>query len=69
MLLELTQKDRYRTDKPIFHKLAQQCAQLSITESFLFEHVPEDNMIRFSPLSESKFDELKAQILSTATVS
>ncbi|KAI9250334.1 ubiquitin-conjugating enzyme/RWD-like protein, partial [Sporodiniella umbellata] len=45
----------YRTDKPIFHKLAQQCAQLSITESFLFEHVPDDNPIRFSPLSESKF--------------
>ncbi|CAO3672982.1 unnamed protein product [Rhizopus stolonifer] len=55
----------YRTDKPIFHKLAQQCAQLSITESFLFEHVPDDNMIRFSPLSESKFDELKSQLLRT----
>ncbi|KAG0169561.1 hypothetical protein DFQ28_004164 [Apophysomyces sp. BC1034] len=57
----------YRTDTAIFGKLAQQCAQLSITESYLFDHFPDNNMIRFSPLSEAKFDELKAQILSSTT--
>ncbi|KAI8049420.1 ubiquitin-conjugating enzyme/RWD-like protein [Gilbertella persicaria] len=44
----------YRTDKSVFAKLAQQCAQLSITESYLFDHFPDDNMIRFSPMSESR---------------
>ncbi|GAA5799026.1 hypothetical protein HPULCUR_004435 [Helicostylum pulchrum] len=57
----------YRTDINVFGKLAQQCAQLSITESYLFDHFPDNNMIRFSPLSEAKFDELKAQILYSAT--
>ncbi|KAF7726355.1 hypothetical protein EC973_008935 [Apophysomyces ossiformis] len=56
----------YRTDKAIFGKLAQQCAQLSITESYLFDHFPDNNMIRFSPLTEAKFDELKSQILNSA---
>ncbi|GAA5811066.1 hypothetical protein MFLAVUS_004495 [Mucor flavus] len=56
----------YRTDINVFGKLAQQCAQLSITESYLFDHFPDNNMIRFSPLSEAKFDELKAQILHSA---
>ncbi|KAL0076941.1 ubiquitin-conjugating enzyme/RWD-like protein [Phycomyces blakesleeanus] len=45
----------YRTDVGVFGKLAQQCAQLSITESFLFDHFPDNNMIRFSSLSEDKF--------------
>ncbi|ORY94005.1 ubiquitin-conjugating enzyme/RWD-like protein [Syncephalastrum racemosum] len=56
----------YRTDTNVFGKLAQQCAQLSITESYLFDHFPDNNMIRFSPLSEAKFDELKAHILNSA---
>jgi len=55
----------YRNDPHIFAKLAQQCAQLSITESYLFDHFPDNNMIQFSPLSEAKFDELKAQILNS----
>ncbi|KAM3586769.1 hypothetical protein VKS41_001826 [Umbelopsis sp. WA50703] len=55
----------YRNDPQIFAKLAQQCAQLSITESYLFDHFPDNNMIKFSPLSEAKFDELKAQILTS----
>ncbi|KAI8366659.1 ubiquitin-conjugating enzyme/RWD-like protein [Radiomyces spectabilis] len=55
----------YRTDTAIFGKLAQQCAQLSITESYLFDHFPDNNMVRFSPLSEATFDSLKAQILSS----
>ncbi|KAI7905855.1 ubiquitin-conjugating enzyme/RWD-like protein [Cokeromyces recurvatus] len=45
----------YRTDIIVFSKLAQQCAQLSITESYLYEHIPDNNMIRFSPLSDAKF--------------
>ncbi|KAI7872959.1 ubiquitin-conjugating enzyme/RWD-like protein [Spinellus fusiger] len=45
----------YRADTGVFVKLTQQCAQLSITESYLFDNVPDNNMIRFSSLSEAKF--------------
>lgn len=45
----------YRTDIKTFTKLAKQCAELSISESYLYDHFPEDNMIRFSPISESKY--------------
>ncbi|KAL1936497.1 hypothetical protein VTP01DRAFT_631 [Rhizomucor pusillus] len=55
----------YRTDANVFGKLAQQCAQLSITESYMFDHFPDNNLIRFSPLSDAKFDEIKAQIFSS----
>lgn len=47
--------DRYRTEPHIFAKLSQQCAQLSISESYLFDHFPDDNMIQFSPMSDAKF--------------
>jgi len=57
----------YRKDPHIFAKLAQQCAQLSITESILYENYPETNPIQFQQLNDSKFDELKAQILSSST--
>jgi hypothetical protein len=53
----------YRNDPQIFSKLAQQCAQLSITESYLFDHFPDNNMIKFSPLSESKFGKLAYALL------
>lgn len=53
----------YRNDPQIFSKLAQQCAQLSITESYLFDHFPDNNMIKFSPLSESKFGKLAYTLL------
>ncbi|GAN01845.1 UBC-like protein [Mucor ambiguus] len=59
----------YRHDIAIFAKLAHQSAQLSITESFLYDHPEDDNPIRFSPLSDAKFDELKAQMLSSAVKS
>ncbi|KAI8887501.1 UBC-like protein [Backusella circina FSU 941] len=59
----------YRTDKAVFSKLAQQCALLSITESYLYEHFPDDNMIRFSDLSEAEYEELKGEILSDAHAS
>ncbi|KAL1925776.1 uncharacterized protein VTP21DRAFT_659 [Calcarisporiella thermophila] len=54
----------YRNEVHIFAKLAQQCAQLSITESILYDNYPESNTIRFNPLSDTKFEELKTQILS-----
>ncbi|KAI8642257.1 ubiquitin-conjugating enzyme/RWD-like protein [Parasitella parasitica] len=44
----------YRTDTKTFTKLAKQCAELSISESYIYDHFPEDNMIRFSPISETK---------------
>lgn len=46
---------RYRTDRTVFGKLAQQSAQLSITESYLFDHFPENNLIKFSKLSEAEY--------------
>lgn len=49
----------YRTDIKTFTKLAKQCAELSISESYLYDHFPEDNMIRFSPISESKYGKFK----------
>ncbi|CAO3594370.1 unnamed protein product [Absidia cylindrospora] len=58
----------FRNDVPVFCKLSQQCAQLSITESYLFDQFPDDNMIRFSPLSEIKFNELKTTIFKTTTL-
>ncbi|RUS24118.1 ubiquitin-conjugating enzyme/RWD-like protein [Jimgerdemannia flammicorona] len=48
-------KDVYHNEATIFANLAQQCAHLSITESILFEHLPENNMIKFTELSDSKF--------------
>lgn len=39
----------------MFGKLAQQSAQLSITESYLFDHFPENNLIKFSKLSEAEY--------------
>ncbi|CAO3621544.1 unnamed protein product [Mucor fragilis] len=48
----------YRHDIAIFAKLAHQSAQLSITESFLYDHPEDDNPIRFSPLSDAKFGRL-----------
>ncbi|KAG2193050.1 hypothetical protein INT46_011046 [Mucor plumbeus] len=59
----------YRTDIKTFTKLAKQCAELSISESYLYDHFPEDNMIRFSPISESKYDIFKSQILKKANLS
>ncbi|CAO3638947.1 unnamed protein product [Mucor fragilis] len=58
----------YRTDIKTFTKLAKQCAELSISESYLYDHFPEDNMIRFSPISESKYEIFKSQILKKANL-
>ncbi|KAI7818632.1 ubiquitin-conjugating enzyme/RWD-like protein [Gamsiella multidivaricata] len=41
----------------IFAKLAQQRAQLSITESSLYDNYPSNNSIKFSPLSDEEFGE------------
>ncbi|KAI7897949.1 ubiquitin-conjugating enzyme/RWD-like protein [Cokeromyces recurvatus] len=51
----------YRTDHSTFIKLSEQCANLSITESYLFDHFPDDNMIRFSPISDSMFGKLNKE--------
>ncbi|CDH49419.1 ubc-like protein [Lichtheimia corymbifera JMRC:FSU:9682] len=56
----------YRTDRTVFGKLAQQSAQLSITESYLFDHFPENNLIKFSKLSEAEYEDLRTQILDSA---
>lgn len=59
---------RFRNDTSVFSKLSQQCAQLSITESYLFDHFPDNNMIRFSSLSEPKFEELRSIVFKSSTV-
>ncbi|KAI8076912.1 ubiquitin-conjugating enzyme/RWD-like protein [Halteromyces radiatus] len=53
----------YREDAVVFGKLAQQCAKLSITELYVFDHFPDNNLIRFSPLDEETFDIIKSYLL------
>ena len=45
----------YRHENSIFAKLAQQWAQLSITESHLYSNYPSYNTIKFESLSEQEF--------------
>ncbi|KAG0199326.1 hypothetical protein BGX28_007377 [Mortierella sp. GBA30] len=53
----------YRNENTIFAKLAQQRAQLSITESNLYDNYPANNSIKFGPLSEDQFVELKRKMM------
>ncbi|KAK3818903.1 MAG: ubiquitin-conjugating enzyme/RWD-like protein [Benniella sp.] len=57
----------YRQENKIFARLAQQRAQLSITDSILYENYPANNSIRFSPLGEEQFDDLKQKMMSSVT--
>lgn len=52
----------YREDRKVFIKLSMQCAHLSISESYLFDHFPDDNMMKFSPMSEAKYGDLRSLI-------
>ncbi|ORZ06843.1 ubiquitin-conjugating enzyme/RWD-like protein [Absidia repens] len=52
----------YRQEMVVFKKLAQQCAQLSITESYLYDHFPDNNLIRFTPLGEQAFGKYKKRM-------
>ncbi|KAF8904941.1 hypothetical protein BGZ58_006431, partial [Dissophora ornata] len=45
----------YRNENKIFAKLAQQRAQLSITDSILYDNYPASNSIKFSPLANEEF--------------
>ncbi|KAF9956775.1 hypothetical protein BGZ72_002461 [Mortierella alpina] len=53
----------YRNENTIFAKLAQQRAQLSITESNLYDNYPANNSIKFGPLSDDQFVELKRKMM------
>jgi len=46
---------RYRNENTIFAKLAQQRAQLSITDSNLYDNYPANNSIKFGPLGDQEF--------------
>lgn len=46
---------RYRNENNIFAKLAQQRAQLSITDSNLYDNYPANNSIKFGPLGDQEF--------------
>ncbi|KAJ3170770.1 hypothetical protein HDU88_008673 [Geranomyces variabilis] len=54
----------FRTERSIFAKLAAQCAQLSVSEGILFDD-SEASAIRFSPMSDEHFEEIRAQMLSS----
>ncbi|KAG0269327.1 hypothetical protein DFQ27_004011, partial [Actinomortierella ambigua] len=56
----------YRHEPTIFAKLAQQSAQLSIAEPSLYEHHFPNNSIKFSPMSDPEFDDLKQQMMNSA---
>ncbi|KAI9232131.1 MAG: ubiquitin-conjugating enzyme/RWD-like protein [Podila humilis] len=47
----------YRNENTIFAKLAQQRAQLSITDSNLYDNYPANNSIKFGPLGDQEFGE------------
>ncbi|KFH67007.1 hypothetical protein MVEG_07531 [Podila verticillata NRRL 6337] len=57
----------YRNENTIFAKLAQQRAQLSITDSNLYDNYPANNSIKFGPLGDQEFDELKQKMISSAS--
>ncbi|KAG0354446.1 hypothetical protein BGZ54_001636 [Gamsiella multidivaricata] len=56
----------YRHENKIFAKLAQQRAQLSITESSLYDNYPSNNSIKFSPLSDEEFVDIKQKMMGSA---
>ena len=49
----------------MFARLASQCAQLSASEPILFDQ-DDGSEIKFSPLSDAQFEELRASIMSNA---
>ncbi|KAF9306733.1 hypothetical protein BGZ74_003910 [Mortierella antarctica] len=59
----------YRNENTIFAKLAQQRAQLSITESNLYDNYPANNSIKFGPLGDQEFVELKQKMINSASSS
>ncbi|KAF9910125.1 hypothetical protein EC991_007257 [Linnemannia zychae] len=56
----------YRNENTIFAKLTQQRSQLSITETNLYDNYPANNSIKFGPLSEQEFGELKQKMINSA---
>ncbi|KAJ3023419.1 hypothetical protein HKX48_003336 [Thoreauomyces humboldtii] len=60
-------RDAYRIfhdERPLFAKLAAQCAQLSVSEAILFDDA-DASAVRFSPLADDHFDEIKAQMIAS----
>ncbi|KAF9159206.1 hypothetical protein BGX21_007417 [Mortierella sp. AD011] len=55
----------YRQENKIFAKLAQQRAQLSITDSNLYDNYPANNSIKFSRINEEEFGEIKHKMMAS----
>ncbi|KAI9342816.1 ubiquitin-conjugating enzyme/RWD-like protein [Obelidium mucronatum] len=58
----------YHQERPLFARLASQCAQLSASDGILFSNdLTEDDpsIIRFSPLDDESFDRLKAEMIAS----
>ncbi|KAJ3004370.1 UNVERIFIED_CONTAM: hypothetical protein HDU68_005147, partial [Siphonaria sp. JEL0065] len=61
----------YFQERPLFARLASQCAQLSASEGILFSNdLTEDDpsIIRFSPLDDETFEKLKAEMIASVNV-
>ncbi|ORY53225.1 UBC-like protein [Rhizoclosmatium globosum] len=57
-------------ERPLFARLASQCAQLSASDGILFSNEldEDENIIRFSPLDDDQFENLKAQMIASVNV-
>ncbi|KAJ3031231.1 hypothetical protein HDV00_008476 [Rhizophlyctis rosea] len=56
----------YHNERQVFSRLASQCAQLSASEPILFDQ-DDGSEIKFSPLSEARFEELRVRVLENAS--
>jgi ubiquitin-protein ligase len=55
----------YKHDPHVFSKLAQQCAGLSVQDNVVYDNYPENNCIRFTRMSDKKFEEIKKYIFES----
>jgi ubiquitin-protein ligase len=53
----------YHNELHLFSRLAQQCAKVSNADSVLYDDYPSGNPVKFKPLSDSKFEEIRTHIL------
>ncbi|KAJ3282249.1 hypothetical protein HK104_010987 [Borealophlyctis nickersoniae] len=54
----------FLNERPVFARLASQCAQLSASESILFDS-DDGSAIQFSPLGDAQFEELRNRVLNS----
>jgi hypothetical protein len=67
--------NRFNTERHLFAKLASQCAQLSTSESILFDNDPYagpasdahavDDVIVFAPLTDEQHEAIRKEMISS----